>query len=256
MTIEELAIRAKAGEPEQAAALFERLCNLFRMFAGRTVAKYPERCARSGVTFDDLFQSCYFAMLEAMRAYDPESGYRFTTYLNYHVKNAFRRVLGLRTEAQRKSPLNNCTSLDDEIPGADNVILSDSIPDENAGLDFEEAERRVYNEKLHRDLDRALSLLPEPCERVLRGRYYQGKTMAEIAEESGITPQAARKQGVKAMRLMRSGERLRILKEYRTGIISRYAYSSGLSSFRHSGASSVEWTVEKLSALCPENPTP
>ena len=71
--------------------------------------------------------------------------------------------------------------------------------------------------------------------------------MAEIAEESGITPQAARKQGVKAMRLMRSGERLRILKEYRTGIISRYAYNGGLSLFRRSGISSTELAAEKLS---------
>ena len=185
-------------------------------------------------------------MLEAVKAYNPESGYKFITYLSYHIKNAFNGLAGLRTEAQRNNPLNNCASLDDEIHGADDVILSDSVPDENAERDFEEAERRVFNEKLRDDLDRALSLIPGSCERVIRGQYYQNKTLTELAAESGVTPQAIRQQAGKAMRLLRSGERMRVLKQYQENIISRYAYNGGLSCFRHSGISSTEFTVEQL----------
>lgn len=249
MTNEELAIRAKTGDKDCETELFLQLEKWFYKISGSFFRRYSERCEYSGVTVDDLFQSCYFAMLEAVKAYNPESGYKFITYLSYHIKNAFNGLAGLRTEAQRNNPLNNCASLDDVIQGADDVILSDSVPDENAERDFDEADKRIFNEKLRDDLDNALSLIPEPCERVIRGKYYQNKALTELAAESGVTPQAIRQQAGKAMRLLRSGERLRILKQYQENIISRYAYNGGLSCFRRSGVSSTEFTVEQLERI-------
>lgn len=246
MTNEERAIRAKTGDKDCEIELFKQLEKWFYKVSGSFFRRYSERCEYSGVTVDDLFQSCYFAMLEAIKSYNPESGYKFITYLSYHIKNAFNGLAGLRTEAQRNNPLNYYASLDDEIQGTDDVILSDVIPDENAERDFEEADKRIFNEKLRDDLDRALSLIPETCERVIRGKYYQNKTLTELAAESGVTPQAIRQQEGKAIRLLRSGERLRILKQYQENIISRYAYNGGLSCFRHFGISSTEFTVEQL----------
>ena len=105
----------------------------------------------------------------------------------------------------------------------------------------------MYNQGLSISLDRALSLLPEACETLVRERYYSGKTLSQIAEECGVTLQAIRQREQKAFRLLRTGERLRILKAYRNETIDRYAYRSSLSAWKTSGASSTELTAERLS---------
>ncbi len=249
MTNEELAIRAKAGDKSGITELFQQLEKWFYKVSNSFFRRCSERCACSGTTVDDLFQSCYFAMLKAVKAYNPESGYKFVTYLRYHIKNELNGLVGLKTEAQRNTPLNSCTSLDGEIQGADDVILSDSIPDENAERDFEEAERRIFNDKLRADLDKALSMIPGSCERVIRGRYYRNKTLAELAAELGITLEAVRQRAGKGMRLLRSGERLCVLRQYQDEVIDRYAYNGGLSRFKAFGISSTEFTVEQLERL-------
>lgn len=256
MTNEELAIRAKTGDKDCETKLILQLEKWFYKVSGSFFRRYSERCEYSGVTVDDLFQSCYFAMLEAVKAYNPESGYKFITYLGYHIKNAFNGLAGLRTEAQRNNPLNNYTSLDDEISGTDDVTLSDIIPDENAERDFEQAERRVYNQGLSISLDRALSLLPEACETLVRERYYSGKTLSQIADECGVTLQAIRQREQKAFHLLRTGERLRILKAYRDKTIDRYAYRGSLSAWKTSGASATELTAERLERIIGDSLSP
>ena len=49
-----------------------------------------------GVTLDDLMQAGFLCFPEAVRAYDPSAGFRFSSYLTYPVKSAF-------SEAERKA---------------------------------------------------------------------------------------------------------------------------------------------------------
>ena len=42
-------------------------------------------------------QEGYFAFLDAVQAYSPASGYRFTTYLHYPLQNRINALLGVRT---------------------------------------------------------------------------------------------------------------------------------------------------------------
>ena len=67
MTNEELAIRAKAGDKSGITELFQQLEKWFYKVSNSFFRRYSERCACSGTTADDLFQSCYFAMLKAER---------------------------------------------------------------------------------------------------------------------------------------------------------------------------------------------
>lgn len=245
MTNEELAAKIKAGERERVPELYQQIERLLYRVANRFYNRFSQICEAAGITCDDLSQAGFFAMLKAVEAFDPQSGYRFTTFLSHHLKNEFQSLAGMRTRV----PLNYSKSIDEEVPGADDLYLSDMLPDETAERDFEQAEHRVYNQGLSVSLDRALSLLPEACETLVRERYYSGKTLSQIAEECGVTLQAIRQREQKAFHLLRTGERLRILKAYRDETIDRYAYRSSLSAWKTSGASSTELTAERLERI-------
>lgn len=245
MTNEELAAKIKAGERERVPELYRQIERLLYRVANRFYNRFSQTCEAAGITCDDLSQAGFFAMLKAVEAFDPQSGYRFTTFLSHHLKNEFQSLAGMRTRV----PLNYSKSIDEEVPGADDLSLSDMLPDETAERDFEQAEHRVYNQGLSVSLDRALSLLPEACETLVRERYYSGKTLSQIAEECGVTLQAIRQREQKAFHLLRTGERLRILKAYRDETIDRYAYRSSLSAWKTSGASSTELTAERLERI-------
>ena len=148
MTNEELAIKIQGGEYACLPLLWEQIklfmchhCNRFYMFNEKA-------CISAGVQLDDLQQESYFAMLEAVQAYNLDSGYRFMTFLNYPLKNILNTIVGYRTITQRKNTLNHAVSI--EKPVTDDLILGDTIPDcHNNIKDFE---NRLYNEQLHNDL--------------------------------------------------------------------------------------------------------
>ena len=85
-----------------------------------------------------------------------------------HINEA----LGIRTK--KRHPLNECTSLDLPIGEneRDGMTIADTVPDPSAEQAIEDAEQRAYIEKLHADLDLCLSMIPEECAEVVRGRYY------------------------------------------------------------------------------------
>lgn len=248
MTNEERAIRAKTSDID-AEKLFFQLRKWFYRASYSTYNRYRELCERAGVTEEDLFQSCYFAMLEAVRGFAPESGFRFITYLNYHLKNEFNKLMGRRTERQRREPLSHSDSIDELLPGTDNLCLADQLEDEQAGDGFEEVERKADNEILHSDLERAFSCIPPQYADIIRRQYYENKHLSEIAAEDGVSPEAVRRKRNNGFQELRRGKSLSILKHYREEIINRYAYKGGLSAFRRSGASSTETAVEMLGKL-------
>lgn len=248
MTNEERAIRAKTSNTE-AGKLFFQLEKWFYKVSCSAYNHYRGLCGRAGVTEEDLYQSCYFAMLEAIKGYNPASGCRFITYLHYHLKNEFNKLIGRRTEKQRWEPLSHSDSIDELLPGTDNLCLADQLEDEQAGDSFEEVERKADNEILHNDLERALSCIPFQYADIIRRQYYGDKQLSEIAEEDGTSPETVRQKRNKGFQELRRGKSLSILKHYREEIINHYAYKGGTSAYRRSGTSSTETAVEMLEKL-------
>ena len=58
---------------------------------------HKESCSRRGVELWDIRQASYMAFLDAIKAYKPETGNKFTSYLNYPFKNAVNELLGLQS---------------------------------------------------------------------------------------------------------------------------------------------------------------
>lgn len=87
-------------------------------------------CKRCGVELWDIQQAGYFAFLEALKGYKPETGYKFITFIRLPFKNAVNDLLKRKTEKQINEPLNNCISLDtptEDKDGDTDTALINSI---------------------------------------------------------------------------------------------------------------------------------
>lgn len=83
----------------------------------------------------------------------------------------------------------------------ESYCLSDTIPDPQD--DMQLAEEKVFHEQLHNALESCMQTLPEKSAGVLRRKYYQSQTLAQIAEYYGVTIEMARQYNRQALDQMR-----------------------------------------------------
>lgn len=124
-----------------------------------------------GVVLDDLEQVGFLALTKAAETWNPDSG-AFSTWLTFQLKTAFAAAYFMRTERDRKDPLNDAVSLDTPPAGTDeDVMLRDIIPDAAAELAFEDAE--------HKDLcsavQSAVLSLPEDQRTAIIREFWYGQ---------------------------------------------------------------------------------
>lgn len=256
MSNEELAVRIQAGELSYLPELWEQTkkwiaASYKRMLRNSTANQ--DRFNRSGVTLDDLQQEGYFALLEAVDAYKAGAGYQFITYLRYPIMNRYFSAIGLRTAKGKNDLLTASVSLDNLISEDDSeTTLADTIADENSLTAFENILDNARKEQLHRVLEYCLKRLEPELEQAIRERYYENKTMGQIAEPRGITAMQARHlvdRGIHRLRHPRCATLLRpFVTDTDTPANQRdlNIYQTGLQSFRNNRVSSVEQAVEQI----------
>lgn len=250
MTNEEMAVRVQKGDFGFDALLWERVEKLARLMARRYYTRSQITCIRAGVQLEDLEQAAYLAMMDAVKDYRSESGYKITTYLKRHLLNRWGRMLDIRTGRKSFEPLNRCVSLETPISTEDDSItLEDAIPDREAERAIEDSVERVYTKQLHDVLESCLDTLNPKEADTIRGRFYRGETFKEIAARRGCTIDHVRTQEANGLRGLRHPKNSRRLNAWREDIISAGAYKGGLIQFQRSGGSSVEITAEKLEGI-------
>ena len=224
MTNEQLAAAAQSGDRRALFDLWEAV-KPFCLAAARNVrARFePAKLAARGITHEDMAQESYIAFCEAVQGFDASTGYKFITYLNYPLKNAFARLLGLKgTGRGKRDPLDDCASLDVGIGEDGETPLSDMVEDVEAGQLVEAVEDRAYTAQLHAALEAAML---ETCDReqrdVLRMRYYKAQTRAQCGEALGMTRERVRQLESRALQNLRRPEAARLLRDFR----EEYAYS-------------------------------
>lgn len=94
MSNEELAAAIRAGERDKLMELWGQVRRLVHDMAYKRLRVIN---GAGGVALDDLTQAGFLGFLEAVRAYDPSAGLRFTSYLTYPVKLAFSEAEGRRS---------------------------------------------------------------------------------------------------------------------------------------------------------------
>lgn len=208
MTEKQLIGCAKNGDKAARVELWEHNRGILYTMLKQLYDRYKDRAARQGVTFEDVQQIGYFAVVSAVNGFDPGAGVKFSSYLFYHVKNEFFTLLGLRTERQRRDLMADAQRIEEILPGTEeNITVGDAIPDQKAEEELEAVCERAYNAELRRALDTQLGEIDPLEAEVIRSRYYNGKELPQIAEELGVSVKQAKQLNAGGMRKLRGKAR-------------------------------------------------
>lgn len=154
MTTDEIAAAVKAGRAD-----IVDLWAAVQQFAAQRSSKWL-KLGRGGVTFDDLQQEAFIAMLQALEGWDPDAG-AFLTWYGIWIKKAFTVVCSLRSAKGQRSPLEMAVSLDAPVSeNPDGETLVDFLPDTAPSVE-ELVEAADQRQRRHLALMRALDTLSE-----------------------------------------------------------------------------------------------
>lgn len=231
---EEIAARIQAGEEELYCELWAQCSGLIVWKARHIMTALN---GRGGVELDDLVNSGYPAMVEAVASYRPEEG-AFSTWLMYHLQKAFAEAAGYKTKRKREDPINNSVSLQMPIgDGEDAAELFEVVEDPEGYAAIEYAEETVWREQLHQTVCDVLSDLPADQEEVLTMRFLENKSQNETSVQLGFTREDVKKLEGKALKELRKPVYSARLKPF---LYFDFYSSSGLGAFRSSGMSIEE----------------
>ena len=243
MSNEDLARGIQEGHGELYGELWEQCRGLIARAALRYFTAHRPACDRAGVVVDDLIQCGFLALVDAVRYYNPETGYQFSTFLSLPLKNAFNACSGVRTS--KRDGILFCSSLDEPLgEEADGETIGDLVPDPQDGM--EEAEERLNREQQRAALEKALDLIPQEFAAVIRARYFDGDSLERIGEKLDMSRATIRQREAKGLRKLRGLDCIRRLDPLHEELIDREAWhGTGLQSFIHRWASSVELATER-----------
>lgn len=271
MSNEELAARIQAGETNLMEDLWEQVAGLVKWAARRIM---PALGNRGGVELDDLIQSGYLALVAAVASYAPDNG-SFSSWLMYYLKTAFAQASGYRTEKQRNDPLRFAVSLEAPLGDEDGNTVGDLQADPTSAAPFEAVEERVFREQLRQVLDSVLDQLPPQQAQTIRGRYFDGSTLDELAADMGKSLERIRQLEANGLDRLREPQLRKQLEDF-LEIRTPYFLHVGPTAFHRTGESSVEKivflrerlrarirgldnderTIDTLHRAVPENQTP
>ena len=173
MSNEELVVEIQAGAVERLAELWGQVEGLVKWKANQVMTALEGSCSR-GVEFEDLYQSGYPAMVDAVNTYDSAAGGAFSTWFMFYLKNAFQVATGRRTQKGRREPLNNAISLDTPLTdAADSDDLMDMVADPAGMQRLDSMEETIWYKQLQEAVEAALETVPEQYREILRLRYWE-----------------------------------------------------------------------------------
>jgi RNA polymerase sporulation-specific sigma factor len=251
MSNEELALLIQQGQQQYIPQLYTQVEKFIRMKANSFYRNSAIKCSRCGVELDDLIQEGYFAMLEAVKGYKQENEYKFLTYIDYPFLNRYNTLIGNRTGRAKSEPLNNAKSLDEPLGAEDGTFtLSDTITDENSESLFDEALQKGYLQSLHDALEKGMEQLIPEQRTTIQCRYFEKQTLQKTADKIGCSRERVRQHEQKALRVFRKPKIARTLIPFLYDEMESYSLrGTGITAFKHTGASSTERTAEHIEQL-------
>lgn len=211
LTNEELALKIQQGDDGLLPELWEQVRKFIVLKANSFYQCYSKN---PRFEVDDLIQSAYFAVLYAVKSYDPSRGFKFISYLNFPIKTAFAEVAGMRTS--KRDALMNAISLDAPAGTEADSPLLNAIGDKSLNYDIDSLIiESVFNQQLRAALDKAMEVLTDKQRETLELYYYFGLTLERIAEIRECSKQAVNNQRQEAFsRIINSPHRKKLARFY------------------------------------------
>ncbi len=148
--------------------------------------------------------------------------------------NALRAALGIR-DGKRLPPVP--LSLNEPLGEMEDGDTRGSlVPDPDAEQAFEDAETRIWNERLHDALEQRLSTLEGQQAEVIRGTYYKGLTAEETGKRLNVSASKVTRLKQSGLRKLRQGKNFKRLKEFREGIVAGIYQATGFSAWKYGGS--------------------
>lgn len=234
MSNEELAVKIQSGETELMGQLWEQLEKMVKWKANHVLVILGDS---KRIEFDDLFNSGFLALDQAVKGYNPDKG-AFTTWFMLHLKTAFAEASGYRTKQGQHEPSRYAISFSAPVGDSeDSATLGDFLPDPSQAAMLAGIDENLWRQELRDALERTLSVLPEASRDIINRRYFQGQTLQEISDDLQISKTTADTRECNALRRIRQSEQAKELIPF---FDFDYYSGVGLQSFRHSGASVQE----------------
>ena len=220
MTNEALVKLIQAGQRELLADLWQQNTGLIWRWASRY---------QFAAEMDDLMQMAFIGLMKAVDGYRESEGVLFMSYARFHIRNSIRVELGLHHP--RTQPRPTVVSLDDLVPGTDDITLLDTLASGDAGP-LEQTELADTRRRVRASVDR----LPQLQAEVLRRRWFEGTPFADIAEACGV--------GYAKACLLHKNALERLARDWRLlDLQTQYHRHKGVRAFRSSWSSVVEDAV-------------
>lgn len=216
MTNEDMVLLIQQGNKDYYQKLWHNVKKLMSLILNKKLNKIS---LPNYINREDVEQELYFAMCNAVNAYDKAKGYKFNSYLEYHIMNAIRSILP-------NKPLQE-TSYNISVGEDDNTELMEFIEDENARDKIFQIELTDLQQRTRE----AVAQLPQSERDIITLYFFKNKTFAQIAEIYGITANAVQQTKNKALRNLRKDRRIQ-------GIYNEF--------YRHYDGTEIYWSL----ALC------
>ena len=238
-TNEELVKAIQDGYREEMPTLWEQCYRFICLQAIRWKRAWANR---PSFEVDDLTQSGYFALCEAVQEYEVGRGMSFISYLAYYLKREFSKVAGCYTPAQEKEPLNNAYSLDAPASAntEDEITLGETLPFEETG--YEEVEEALYNTYASGVVREAVKSLPDQQRIAIEEHYFEGKSFAEIGNTMNVAISTANGYIKRGKEKLRKGKYAPALSELLYGERNLY-HHTGYTAWKETGYSVQEWCL-------------
>lgn len=150
----------------------------------------------------DVIQESYISLVQAVKYYDSNKSYKFTTYLSQTIKSVPTRLL---------HSYDDTISLNATIRDDEETELLELIEDTQA---LEQFQNSIYLNDLSRYIYKALERL-EPLQRdILVYIYFNGDELQTIADRLTITREKVRQIRDKALRELRKDKKLEEIAKY------------------------------------------
>ena len=157
MTNEELAKAIKQGDSGLVPELWEHIRKFVVVQANRYFMSLSEE-RQNHTSVDDLIQSGYFGFLNAIEYYDPQKPYKFVTYMENNLKNAFAKEVGLRYGHGRTDAAFTARHLEEPANSQedDSLTLLNTITAVATSGTIDQAIENVFNMELRNVLELSL----------------------------------------------------------------------------------------------------
>lgn len=170
MTNEDLVIRIQDGETNLYCDLWENNRKLIVQIMKNKLHSTILPCYLS---IEDLEQEMYFALLQAVKYYDRDKPYSFTTYLSYPILTVLNKLVFNDKSIEKECSFNAKIADNDGKMIEKWALISD--PDSN------KAYKNIENEDINEKVRQAVAALKDRERTAVELYYFHNHTYEEIA---------------------------------------------------------------------------